>query len=131
MDNLAPLGEVYQASTFAGNPIVMKAGIVTLNKLRALKKEYKELEKKSNKLTEAIIGLARKNKVDLKIMHYKGIFSFKFSDSEQFRLFYRGMLGKGIYFAPSEHEVNFLSFSHGEKDITETIEAVKKVLASI
>jgi len=127
MNNLAPLGKVYQASTFSGNPIVMQAGLETLNALNNLKNSYNRLEVLARKLS---IGLEREAEscgVKLKVSYYKNMFSFKFQKKINFVKFYREMLIKGIYFAPSEFEANFLSFAHREKDINETLIKAKEI----
>jgi glutamate-1-semialdehyde 2,1-aminomutase len=125
MDCLVPQGKVYQASTFAGNPIVMQAGITTLESLEKLKKDYQRLRKLTDFLVSAVKNEASLNNIGLEINHYENMFSFKFKEKKQFQKFYKYMLNKGVFFAPSEFEANFLSFAHREKDILKTIEAVK------
>jgi len=127
MNKLAPLGDLYQGSTFAGNPIVMQSGIATLKVLSSSKNRYSSLEKKAKKLTDAI----KKERDDLQVIHYKTIFSLRFRKKAHFQSFYKKLLKKGIYLAPSENEANFISFSHTEKDIDKTIDAVKNVLREI
>jgi len=127
MDSLAPLGKVYQASTFSGSPIVMQAGLTTLKILKKSKGDYLRL----NNLNEYLI-LNLKNEalihgVKLKISHYGSMFSLRFKSKEEFARFYRLMLSKGIFLAPSEFEANFLSFAHSKKDIDKTLLAAKNV----
>ena len=129
MDNLAPLGNVYQGSTFAGNPIVMQAGIVTLEELHF--KRYEFLEEFAAKLAGSIKEEAKRKNIGLEVVHYKTIFSVRFKERAKFQIFYKKLLKKGIYFAPSENEVNFVSFSHTRKDIDKTIKAVRKALGEI
>ncbi len=129
MDNLAPLGNVYQGSTFAGNPIVMQAGIVTLEELRF--KRYEFLEGLTAKLANVIKEEAKRKNIDLEVVHYKTIFSVRFKERAKFQIFYKKLLKRGIYFAPSENEVNFVSFSHTRKDIDETIKAVREALGEL
>jgi len=127
MDNLAPLGGVYQASTFGGNPIVMRSGIQTLKEIFSIKKRYKVLKENTRRLAQAIEKEAKQYDIDLKVTYFGTMFSFKFKEKEEFKYFYKTILKKGIYFAPSEYEANFLSFSHKKKDIDKTICAVKEV----
>ncbi|MFZ5799941.1 MAG: glutamate-1-semialdehyde 2,1-aminomutase [Candidatus Omnitrophota bacterium] len=108
MRALAPEGKVYQASTFAGNPLVMQAGISTLNILKAKSSEYRKL----NELTQYLA-----QNIPLEINHYGSMFSFKFKEKNQFPKFYRAMLRVGIYLAPSPYEANFLCFAHTREDI--------------
>jgi glutamate-1-semialdehyde 2,1-aminomutase len=131
MDNLSPLGEVYQASTFGGNPFVMQAGIATLEVLLASRGKYKALENLTERLSKNIEKEARSSHIDLKVTYYGTMFSFKFAKKSDFRLFYKELLKKGIYFAPSEYEANFLSFFHTQQDIEETTGAVKEAFKTI
>ncbi|MDP8229717.1 MAG: aminotransferase class III-fold pyridoxal phosphate-dependent enzyme [Candidatus Gorgyraea atricola] len=124
MNKLAPLGTVHQGSTFAGNPIVMSSGIAALKAL--FLKRYEFLEDLTEKLTSHIRKEAAKHRIDLQVVAYKTIFSIRFKKRKQFQTFYKRLLGKGIYFAPSENEANFLSFSHTKKDIDETIDTIRE-----
>jgi glutamate-1-semialdehyde 2,1-aminomutase len=129
MAYLAPQGRVYQASTFSGNPIVMQAGITTLESLGKLKKDYQRLSKLTGLLVSAIKNEASLNNISLEINRYENMFSFKFKEKKQFQKFYKRMLSKGVFFAPSEFEANFLSFAHNEKDIKKTIAEAKLALS--
>ncbi|MBP7088136.1 MAG: glutamate-1-semialdehyde 2,1-aminomutase [Candidatus Omnitrophica bacterium] len=129
--NLAPLGRVYQASTFAGNPLVMQAGISTLKALKSRKKRYESLNYLTNQLGVRIEQEAKHQNIDLKVERYGSMFSFKFKNNKLFSLFYREALKRGLYFAPSEYEANFISFAHSKKDIDLTIQIVKEALSNI
>lgn len=131
MDNLAPLGQVYQASTFAGNPIVMQAGITTLELLETYEKRYKDLERMTENLSQSIKQYAAGFNISLKVSHYGSMFSFKFSKKEIFKSFYKTMLRAGAYFSPSEFEANFLSFAHTVNDIERTKILAKDTLSKI
>ncbi|MDP2922499.1 MAG: glutamate-1-semialdehyde 2,1-aminomutase [Candidatus Omnitrophota bacterium] len=131
MDYLAPLGEVYQASTFSGNPIVMQAGIVTLRALANLRKDYGQLRDLTAFLSNTLKEIARAYRVNLEVNRFGSMFSLKFSKKEDFKKFYRGMLKAGVYFAPSEFEANFLSFAHTKKDIDNTISLARRQLWKI
>ena len=131
MQKLSPCGEVYQASTFAGNPVVMQAGISTLKNLSKFRGNYVKLEFLTELLVSGIKQLALSGNIDLKINHYKNMFSFKFNDKKQFQKFYKFMLSEGVLFAPSEFEANFLSFAHSEKDIIRTVSAARKALSRL
>lgn len=109
MNLLAPEGEVYQAGTFSGNPLAMQAGFKTLKILS--KKDYRHLER--------LTGYLVKNIKEAK--GFGSMFSFTFKDKKRFAFFYRQALANGVYFSPSVFEVNFLSFSHSQKDIEKTI----------
>lgn len=128
MDHLAPLGKVYQASTFSGNPIVMRSGLSTLGILKRNRGEYDRI---ANLTQELCLGLEREASVrgiGIKIDYYGSIFSIRFKNKEIFRRFYRRMLERGIYLAPSEFEANFLSFAHTKEHIEKTIECARASL---
>ena len=131
MRHLAPSGNVYQASTFAGNPIVTEAGVATLKALKALKNNYKELDELTKYLVVNVWRSAGKYNIALEINSYGGMFSLKFVNKNVFRTFYRTLLDSGIYLAPSEFEANFVSFAHTKKDIDMTIKAVDAALRSV
>jgi glutamate-1-semialdehyde 2,1-aminomutase len=131
MSKLAPNGDVYQASTFSGNPVVMQSGISTLNVLKRLKDDYVELWVLTDFLVSGIEKEASKIKISLKINHYKNMFSFRFEDKKQFQKFYKLMLAQRILFAPSEFEANFLSFAHDKKDIMRTLTAVSRAFSRL
>ncbi len=131
MNHLAPRGKVYQASTFSGNPIVMRSGITTLGVLKKLRGEYRRIGKLSKFLVSALREAAFSHNVSLEINLYESMFSFKFKKKKQFQEFYRLMLKQGVFFAPSEFEANFLSFAHKKGDIKKTLEAALKALASL
>ena len=123
MRNLAPLGGVYQASTFAGNPVVMSAGIAVLSSIKDNKKKYRKVNALAGLLVSGIRLLARENNVDLCVSGFGSIFSLKFSRPGVFSRFYRELLKGGVYFAPSEYEANFLSFAHTKSDVLGTLKA--------
>jgi glutamate-1-semialdehyde 2,1-aminomutase len=126
MSNLAPMGNVYQASTFSGNPIVMQAGLSTLETLKKQENNYQGITDLNNYLCVNLRKIAQEYAVFLDIKHYGGMFSFKLKTKVQFAEFYRLMLESGIFFAPSEFESNFLSFAHTKTDIENTLNAARK-----
>lgn len=131
MNHLAPLGDVYQASTFAGNPVVMQSGLSTLRELGKLKNKYSSLSELAGYLSESIRGSARAHNIELDVENFGSMFSLKFKEKRQFQRFYRKLLESGVYFAQSEFETNFLSFSHTRTDIEKTIRLVKMALDAI
>lgn len=128
MNNLAPLGRVYQASTFSGNPIVMCAGLAALRTLKRLKNRYADIAELAKYLALNIEKEAMLNGIILKVSHYGGMFSIRFEKVSQFKKFYKNMLDEGIYLAPSEYEANFISFAHTKRDIDRTIKSAGKAL---
>lgn len=126
MNNLAPLGKVYQASTFSGNPIVMQAGLSTLKILKKQRNNYQRIKELNDYLCVNLKKIAQIYGVSLELNYYGSMFSIKFQTKDQFAKFYRLMLSGGIFFAPSEFEANFLSFAHKKIDIENTLKVARK-----
>lgn len=130
MRSLAPEGNVYQAGTLSGNPVAVSAGLKTLELLKA-PGFYKKLNDKSGlfyrKLEEAIEPCA----VPLSLKRLGSMFNFCFQDKNKFKKFFHLLLSRGIYLAPSADEVCFLSAAHLDKDLQNTLEAVKGALSRL
>ncbi|MDD2752634.1 MAG: aminotransferase class III-fold pyridoxal phosphate-dependent enzyme, partial [Candidatus Omnitrophica bacterium] len=131
MQQLAPLGKVYQASTFSGNPIVMQAGLSTLKALSGLKNEYLRLKTFVWQLASGFEQEAFSSQVQAEVKYFENIFSFKFREKKQFEKFFRKVLAQGVFFAPSEFEVNFLSFAHNQEDINKTLNVIRRALREL
>ena len=140
MSKVAPEGPVYQAGTLSGNPIAMTAGIETLNILSA-KGTYEKLEKTMEHLEEGLRDAAKRAGVKTKFYRAGTMFctyfterevtdyaTAKTSDTGKFARFFRGMLRRGIYIAPSQFEAGFISLAHIKKDIDITIQAAYEAM---
>jgi glutamate-1-semialdehyde 2,1-aminomutase len=144
MEKIAPIGPVYQAGTLSGNPIAMTAGLTTL-KLLHQNNFYDLLELQTEKLLSGLKILAHKNNVNLFTQHAGSLFGLFFTNQqkiesfsdvskcnvERFKKFFHAMLDSGIYFAPSAFEAGFLSISHTENEINQTLEAAEKTFKSL
>lgn len=144
MEHLAPLGPVYQAGTLSGNPVAMTAGLTTLE-LISKPNFFTELEAKTEALVEGLTRKARAAGIPLTTNYAGGMFGFFFSEEERvtnyaqattcnmdhFRAFFHGMLGEGIYLAPSAFEAGFISSAHSQADLEVTLAAAEKVLATV
>lgn len=143
MSQIAPQGPVYQAGTLSGNPIAMIAGIATLEQL---KKEgvYESLAEKSSHLATGLAAAAQKSGIAARVDHVGSMLGMFFTDQdvtnfedaktcdlERFSAFYQGMRQQGIYIAPSQFEVLFLSAAHSDEHIDATINAVQRVLEEL
>ncbi len=137
MLHVAPEGPVYQAGTLSGNPLAMAAGLRQLQILKE-KNPYQELDNKGKKLEDGFNQLIDKygikatvNRVGSMITMFftdkevKNFNDAKSSDLELFNRFYRLMLEKGVYLAPSQFEASFLSTAHSDEDINKTLNAVE------
>jgi len=143
MLQVAPAGPVYQAGTLSGNPIAVSAGKTML---KILKEEdpYADLGRKTATPNEALSDAAKKKGIPLETCSMGGMFGFFFSEKkvrnyedalkcnrDYFITFFREVLSRGIYLAPSPFESLFLSSSHSEADLDQTIEAFQHGLAAI
>lgn len=143
MEQVSPLGGVYQAGTLSGNPLAMTAGIETLALLRS-GKVYEDLKRKTSYLTEAISKIAEERGIPFSINHITGMFTLFFtegpvrdypsakkSDTKRFAKFFIEMMEQGIYLPPSQFEACFISLAHTQKDLDKTIEACDNAFRKI
>ena len=145
MNYLAPEGPVYQAGTLSGNPLAMVAGIKTLELLKQ-PGVYENLREKTDKLAEGLKEAARAAGIEDKLC-FKKIESISIvyftdrdvknyqdaltSNTEIYAKFFRKMLEQGIYFAPSQFEVAFMSTAHTDEDIEKTVKAAEVAFKEI
>jgi len=136
MSCVAPAGPVYQAGTLSGNPLAVAAGLAMLRHLRAHPEIYAELERRAAKLCSSAPDSVTVNRVgsmftfffcDGPVTDYE---SAKRSDTARFGQFFRAMLDRGVYLAPSQFEAAFLSAAHTDQDIHRTIEAAREAFAA-
>ena len=139
MDQLAPLGPVYQAGTLSGNPLAMAAGIAALELLDA-PGTYERLEALGEQLERGMrASIAGK---PLCFQRIGSMFCLYFcpgpvrnydeakkADTKAFGKFFHAMLARGVYLAPSQFEAGFISLAHTEADIDRTLQAGKEALA--
>lgn len=143
MNHVAPLGPVYQAGTLAGNPLAMRAGIATLGQLEGAG-IYEKLSGHAARLVDGMrkalaeTGIAgRVNATgSLATLFFtadpvKNYQDAKRSDTRQYARFFREMLDRGIFLAPSQFEAAFVSAAHTSEDITRTIAAARDSLEAI
>lgn len=145
LECLSPLGNVYQASTFAGNPISVTAAINSIKTINKLKhKLYSRLNKYCTKLVTAIDDIA----TDLNIQHqinnvssmYQIFFTkipvtnyqtCKTSDVKKFKKLFVSLFSNGVFIPPSQFESIFISYAHTNNDINKTIDAYSNALKII
>ncbi len=138
MDQVAPLGPVYQAGTLSGNPLAMAAGLATINYLASHPEVYARLEGLSGVLVQKILNTATDAGVALSANRVGSMFTWFFtyqpvtdfasaskSDVKRFAAFHRAMLEAGIYLPPSQFEAAFLSFAHDEEAVRQTVAAAE------
>ena len=136
MERLAPAGDVYQAGTLSGNPLATAAGLSVLRRLTP--EVYGELERRGARLEEGLRDAApgwcvqRVGAMATLFAHpgpVRNLDDAGASSSERYGELFRGLLGRGIYVAPSQFEALFLSLSHTDDEIDQTIAAVAEILA--
>ena len=144
MEQVSPLGAVYQAGTLSGNPVAMAAGLAQLEILENNPDIYTALERKGKRLQEGLQEIFRKAKVPAQVNRAGSILTVFFSktpvtgydqvracDLERFAKWYRGLLEHGLYAAPSQFEAMFLSAAHQEEDIDAILVAAEEVAKTL
>ena len=140
MEYIAPLGPVYQAGTLSGNPIAMRAGLMTL-KLISQPGFHDQLSANTRALCDGLEAAGRAAGVAITTHQVGGMFGFFFNDKpvwsyadtlscdvEHFKRFFHAMLEEGIYLAPSAFEAGFVSIAHTSADIANTVAAAERAL---
>jgi len=143
MNQLAPLGPVYQAGTLSGNPVATACGLATLREIQ--KPGYFDaLAARTRTLLDGLLGAAREAGVPMVGDCEGGLFGFFFTkageglpqnyatvmntDKERFNTFFHGLLDRGVYLAPALYEAGFVSSAHTAQDIADTVAAARNVL---
>lgn len=146
MENVAPLGGMYQAGTLSGNPIAMAGGISTLTELKR-QNPYEFFEEMGSKIETILLDAAKKYNVDLSVNRFGSMMNPFFtkvkvtnfeqaqtSDTEKFPVFFWEMIKNGVFLPPSQFEAWFLSSALSKKDIKifekATNKAMQKVVSS-
>jgi glutamate-1-semialdehyde 2,1-aminomutase len=144
MEQIAPLGPVYQAGTLSGNPIAMAAGLATMN-IITREGFYEPLFERTRQLCEGMQRGADAAGVPFTTNHAGTMFGGFFTDrdkvtnyaevmacdTEAFARFFHTMLDHGVYLAPASYEAGFMSAAHTEADIEQTVEAAATAFATL
>jgi len=143
MDQLAPLGPVYQAGTLSGNPLAMAAGLAALDALQS-SDAWNRLEAVGSELEQGMVAVAKATQIPMQFQRIGSMFCGYFteepvwnladamrSDRTRFARFFHGMLDRGIYLAPSQFEAGFISTAHTSAEIEATIRAAEAVLKTL
>jgi glutamate-1-semialdehyde 2,1-aminomutase len=143
MEQLAPLGPVYQAGTLSGNPLAMAAGIATLRHLIAHGEDvYNGLEQTAAIIAEGVGRIAHEVGIPMTVNRAGSMFTWFFidqpvtdfasaaiSDTVSFGRFHRAMLDAGVWLPPSQFEAAFVSTAHGQAEVGMVLEAARHALA--
>ncbi|MDO5380476.1 MAG: glutamate-1-semialdehyde 2,1-aminomutase [Acidaminococcaceae bacterium] len=143
MEQVAPVGPMYQAGTLSGNPLAMAAGIANLTYMRE-QHVCSQLESMTAILSGGLVKAAAQAGVPVQVHRLGSMFTVFFtaaevydydsactSDLEAFRIYFHSMLEQGIYLPPSQFETNFLSLAHTPEDIEKTLQAAAKAFAAV
>ena len=143
MEQLAPLGPVYQAGTLSGNPVATACGLATLVEI-AKPGFFEDLARKSHQLVSGLQSVAAAAGVPFCGDCEGGMFGFFLlpqlpqnysqvmrSDNARFNRLFHGMLERGIYFAPALYEAGFVSAAHSDADIAATVAAADEVFKTL
>jgi glutamate-1-semialdehyde 2,1-aminomutase len=145
MDQLAPLGPVYQAGTLSGNPLAMAAGLATVGYLQEYRSDvYPKLELLSAAVADGVAEAAANAGIALTTNRVGAMFTWFFtdkpvtdfasasaSDTKQFARFHQAMLEAGVWLPPSQFEAAFVSTAHTDEDIRETVGAARAAFSEL
>ena len=143
MEQLAPLGPVYQAGTLSGNPVATACGLATLTEI-AQPGFFESLERKTRSLVDGLQAAANEAGIPFCGDSEGGMFGFFLldrlprnygqvmrSDGARFNRLFHGMLERGIYLAPALFEAGFVSAAHTDEDIAATLDAARQVFKAL
>lgn len=143
MEQVAPLGPMYQAGTLSGNPLAVVAGITTLRELQDPQK-YKQIDSLALRLTDGLSDIAQRVGLDCHINRVNSMFTGFFnkgpvntltqvesSNTGQYGKYFHALLERGVYIAPSQFEAAFVSTAHTEADIDNTLNIAEDAMKAI
>jgi glutamate-1-semialdehyde 2,1-aminomutase len=144
METISPVGKVYQAGTFSGNPVSSTAGFTVLSILSQKKFDiYPRLEKNAKELSKALFDLSKNYKLPVQIYNIASLYQIFFtsqsvndyacaksSNIKMFNAYFHELLKQGVFIPPSQFETCFVSNAHSPEDLTCTINAFDKALAA-
>ena len=143
MDQVAPAGPVYQAGTLSGNPLAMRAGIATLDRLDE-PGTYERLESVSARFASGLTAAAKDAGVPSVVNRVGSMLTAFFtetpvtdyasatlSDTKRYAAFHRAMLDRGVYLAPSQFEAAFVSTAHDAPAIERAVAAARDAMHAI
>ena len=145
MENLSPLGGVYQAGTMSGNPIVMSAGLATINILKSHPEIYEKINHIGQMLQKGVENIASENNINVVVNRFGGMMTIFFTDKdavrtyedakscnlEMFKKYFLCMNKNGINIPQSQFEALFLSSKHNEEHVKKFLSAFKEFAENI
>jgi glutamate-1-semialdehyde 2,1-aminomutase len=144
MDQLAPVGPVYQAGTLSGNPLAMAAGIATLSMIKSDPGLYDRIQQTARTVARGLVDAADVAEVPMVAAAMGGLAGFFFSDEEvddyekaratdgdRYARFFQAMLAKGVYLPPSRFEALFVSTAHTDEYIDRLVDVAHQVMMEV
>ncbi|HUK88463.1 MAG TPA: glutamate-1-semialdehyde 2,1-aminomutase, partial [Terriglobales bacterium] len=144
MDQVAPLGPVYQAGTLSGNPLAMAAGLATVRHLGEHREIYGRLDRLTATLLAMLLDVAKDAGVPVTANRVGSMFTCFFTsepvkdwasaakcDTGRFGKFHRAMLDAGVWLPPSQFEAAFVSTAHSDDDVRATVDAARQAVAAV
>lgn len=142
MEQVAPLGPVYQAGTLSGNPIAMAAGLATLKILKAGPEIYVRLEKHASDFRKGAAEIFDKAGISASVQGLASLGTVFFTeggvsnyddakkcDTKRFARYFNGLLERGVLTAPSQFEAMFFSAAHTHTDVEYLLSGVREIAA--
>ncbi|CAN7248049.1 MULTISPECIES: glutamate-1-semialdehyde 2,1-aminomutase [unclassified Variovorax] len=143
MEQLAPLGPVYQAGTLSGNPVATACGLATLKEV-ARPGFFDALSHKTRTLVDGLKSAAAAEGIAFSADSEGGMFGFFLldalpqnystvmtTDNTKFNALFHGLLDRGVYIAPALYEAGFVSAAHSDEDIAATVEAARQIFKTL
>jgi len=143
MEQVAPLGGMYQAGTLSGNPIAMAGGISTLKELKK-QNPYEKFDAVGDRLSSILLGAGKKYNIDVTVnrfgsmmnpfftnVHVTNFEQAQTSNTNRFAIFFWEMIKNGVFLPPSQFEAWFLSSAISEKDMLIIEKAIDKSFQKI
>ena len=142
MEKISPLGPVYQAGTFSGNPMSMAAGLAALDELGSV--GYEGLERKGQAMRSRLSELLHDHRLPFQVAGIGSMFQIFMADrpvrnhgdamgadAKRFMRLFHALLERGVYVPPSQYETCFLSTAHSDEDLRRTVDAYDEALEAV
>jgi glutamate-1-semialdehyde 2,1-aminomutase len=143
MEHFSPMGGVYQAGTFNGNPLSLTAGYAAIQELEK-GGVYEKVNVLREKITSGLEDISQRHDIKTRVYGIASMFQIYFTekevkdyssaleaDKDMFLRFQQGLLSRGVFFPPSQYECNFLSYAHGQEEVEATLAAAEEVMKGL
>jgi glutamate-1-semialdehyde 2,1-aminomutase len=144
MDQVSPLGRVYQAGTLSGNPLAMAAGIATLDTIASIPGFYAQLERHGERLAQGLRAAAADAGIPAQVNRVGSMVTLFFTgtevldmatantaDTTRFARWFHALLERGVWWPPSQFEAAFFGHAHSDQELTQVLEAAADALRAV